>query len=395
MKAVSFRHHGRITRGDLSFPQRGTPPYPAVILVHGRGSGRRLGLIAAEPLRQKLLKQGNAVLRIDLFGHGQSDGDFQDLTITKAGQDVQAAVKYLQRRSKVDPFSIAAVGHSLGGSAILFARAHGARLKTFVLVAPVGDTKYHVRFEYSPAFRRAWKREKILMFTNRRGVTLSLRYSYYRDMAKIDLRSLSRDNHQPALIIHGTRDQSVPLEESRRLYQVLTAPKTLLIVPGADHNFRNPYHERRLFREITNWIGHYSTPRVSRSVVVFVKFRNQILALKRSDKVWYYRKKWGIVGGHLPHGVNPVQHGLAEVQEELGLRRKDLRVRRVGRTVRLDDHVNQKTWISVPILVELKRKPRIKLDWEHTAARWVEPKKFPFSQSYFGIHKHFEAVGLL
>ena len=38
------------------------------------------------------------------------------------------------------------------------------------------------------------------------------------------------------LVIAGARDRIVPIENSRRLYDAAGAPKTLLLLPNADHN---------------------------------------------------------------------------------------------------------------------------------------------------------------
>ena len=40
----------------------------------------------------------------------------------------------------------------------------------------------------------------------------------------------------PLLVIAGGHDRIVPLENSRRLYEAAVAPKTLLVLPEADHN---------------------------------------------------------------------------------------------------------------------------------------------------------------
>ena len=44
-----------------------------------------------------------------------------------------------------------------------------------------------------------------------------------------------RENTIPVLLIHGTDDRFVPVEMTYENYQACTAPKRLLIVPGADH----------------------------------------------------------------------------------------------------------------------------------------------------------------
>ncbi len=37
------------------------------------------------------------------------------------------------------------------------------------------------------------------------------------------------------------------------------------------------------------------------------------------------------------------------------------------------DPDEQKTWLVHPVLVELKQRPKIKLDWEHTDYKWITP----------------------
>jgi fermentation-respiration switch protein FrsA (DUF1100 family) len=40
----------------------------------------------------------------------------------------------------------------------------------------------------------------------------------------------------PILVIAGDRDRIVPIEESRRVFEVASEPKSLVVVRGADHN---------------------------------------------------------------------------------------------------------------------------------------------------------------
>jgi fermentation-respiration switch protein FrsA (DUF1100 family) len=45
-----------------------------------------------------------------------------------------------------------------------------------------------------------------------------------------------RQIHVPLLVVAGGHDRIVPIENSRRLYDAAIAPKTLLVLPDADHN---------------------------------------------------------------------------------------------------------------------------------------------------------------
>ena len=40
----------------------------------------------------------------------------------------------------------------------------------------------------------------------------------------------------PVLILHGTQDQVIPFTHGQSLYETAHGPKTLVAIPGADHN---------------------------------------------------------------------------------------------------------------------------------------------------------------
>lgn len=335
------------------------------------------------------------MLAIDLHGHGESAGQFADITVTKAAQDVVAAVGFLQRQKRINPNSIGALGHSMGGTAVLIARARGAFIKTLVLVAPVGDSKYHANWRYTAAEVRAWRRSGWYRWTSHvSGRMRSLRYYFYRDLSSIDSIRLAENIQQPVLIVHGTKDEFVPLIESRRLFRALHDPKQLTVLRGADHDFFARTQRRKLFSAVLPWLREYLSKKVSRSVAVFIMRRGKLLIMKRSQLVGYYRGAWGVIGGHVHKGVHPIDQAYLEVREETGLRRSDLKLVRVGKAVRIHDSATDKTWLSTPLLFEAKTR-RVKLDWEHTAYKWISMKRFPFRHSYPGIEKQFKALGLL
>ncbi|MBI4090372.1 MAG: alpha/beta fold hydrolase [Candidatus Kerfeldbacteria bacterium] len=365
---------------------------PAMLLVHGRAALRSYYWFPT--LAKRLQARGLVVLSIDLFGHGQSDGQFANLTYTKAIQDVLAAAKFLQLCRGVNPGSVGGLGYSLGGTAVLLAQRRGAAFKGLLLIAPVGDTRYHVRASYSPGVVRAWRKEGTHSWYDKRlGKSLVANFSYYQDYRHYDTLREARDIHQPVLIIHGTGDAAIPLIESRRLFKALNEPKRLIVVPGARHSFRPPRQRQRLLHEMLKWTETYLANRTSRSVVAVLRHSDRYLILKRSTLVGYYRGAWGIIAGHLPAGADPRQHVYHEILEETGIPRSKLKLIKAARFVRLEHPDIGKTWISKPFLFE-SRTIKVKLDWEHTAYRWVRLEKFPFKQSYPAIARQLKVLGV-
>jgi fermentation-respiration switch protein FrsA (DUF1100 family) len=42
---------------------------------------------------------------------------------------------------------------------------------------------------------------------------------------------------KPTFLIHGERDELIPLKETRKFYAQLAEPKELVVIDGADHLF--------------------------------------------------------------------------------------------------------------------------------------------------------------
>ena len=88
----------------------------------------------ARALAEWALARGQAYVRFDYFGHGQSAGAFVDGTITRWRTDVLAVLDQLVEGPAV------LVGSSMGGwLACLAAVARPDRIKALVLVAPAAD----------------------------------------------------------------------------------------------------------------------------------------------------------------------------------------------------------------------------------------------------------------
>ncbi|MFQ6111014.1 MAG: alpha/beta hydrolase, partial [Nitrospinota bacterium] len=59
----------------------------------------------------------------------------------------------------------------------------------------------------------------------------------------------------PLLIIHGERDEIVPIEQGRKLFEEAPAPKRFFAVPGAGHNDCYTLGGEPYFKEIEDFIG--------------------------------------------------------------------------------------------------------------------------------------------
>ncbi len=183
----------------------GTLPRVTVLVFNGNAGNRA----HRWPLAAALHRHGLQVLLFDYRGYGGNAG-----TPTKNGlaADSRAARAYLTGRADVDRSRIVYFGESLGTAvAVDLAVEHPPAAlvlrSPFTSMADVG--RHHYPF-------------------------LPVRLLLRDRFAAID--QIQQIRGLPLLVIAGGRDRIVPIDNSRRLYDAAVAPKTLLVLPDADHN---------------------------------------------------------------------------------------------------------------------------------------------------------------
>lgn len=119
----------------------------------------------------------------------------------------------------------------------------------------------------------------------------------------------------------------------------------------------------------------YSTSDRAPVLTCFVKLAGKILLLKRSNRVRTHQGKWNTVAGYIDEPKPIRTKALEELREEIGISAKDVRQFKMGRPYEFFDADSKKTWLVHPVLVELKRRPELKLDWEHIEFKWISPEE--------------------
>lgn len=115
-------------------------------------------------------------------------------------------------------------------------------------------------------------------------------------------------------------------------------------------------------------------------VTCFLTHQGKVLILKRSQRVGSFRGRWAGVSGYIPEGVSPLDQAYTEMREETGLDKQDVELLKQGEPLLVVDE-SQREWLVHPFLFSAREPSLIKLDWEHTQARWIEPEAIPKFQT--------------
>ncbi len=103
----------------------------------------------------------------------------------------------------------------------------------------------------------------------------------------------------------------------------------------------------------------------------------KLLILKRSDKVKTYKGLWGGVAGYVEKDEKPYETAIKEIYEEVGLKKEDVSLIKKLDPILFTDFYDQKRydWEIFVFLFEIRKKSKIKIDWEHSDYRWIKPSE--------------------
>lgn len=155
---------------------------------------------------------------------------------------------------------------------------------------------------------------------------------------------------------------------------------------------------REKLGELSGRYPHFADGRVNYTgtdyapvVNVFIKVGDEILLLRRSDKVANYKGKWNSIGGFIDEPMPIEQKAIGEAEEELGISRPMIKRIVAGRPFELYDPEIRKTWLICPFLLELSEKPKITLDWETSECLWIKPDQITQFDRVFGLERSYQA----
>jgi uncharacterized protein len=239
---VSFANPGgQKLDGVLHHPQAGIPR-GGVILCHGMESNKdsdKLVLFSRELARLNLL-----ALRFDFAC--ADPGKFEEITYSGEVEDLVAAFAFMRDRHAG---KIALLGSSMGGTvALLFAAQHADVATVVTIAAPVHPERFTSRL-LTPAQVQQWRKTGYTFYHGRR-----INVSLLHDLEKINVPEAAKKIDCPVLILHGDRDDVVPVEEAHELYGYLPRSKRLSILDGADHRLSDPALMDRALSEAVEWL---------------------------------------------------------------------------------------------------------------------------------------------
>ena len=250
-QSLTFRDSaGHRISGILAEPD--TPTDRLVVLCHGFLSNKNSTTNKTRTCL--LLEQGIATFRFDFFGQGDSEGPFEQITLTTAIDQARSALELVAKKAYR---RLGLMGSSFGGLVAVLVAARHPDLKALALKCPVADFPETLRLEFGDDRMAHWKQCNEIPNVAGGPQRVPLRYHLYEDCLTYDAYKEAESIRAPTLIVQGGCDELVPLHQSRRLIDAIQSDKQLEVLTGADHGFTKGDDFRRMTTLIADWMKQH------------------------------------------------------------------------------------------------------------------------------------------
>ena len=204
---------------------------PMVVFCHGFG-GRKEGPLF-ELIADTLQAHGIASIRFDFNAHGDSEGDFKDMTVPNEIEDAKKVVEYVRDLRYVSDLAI--VGHSQGGvvAAMTAGELGTEAFKAVALMAPAAVLREDAirGSTFGKQYDPLDPPEYVELFGPQK-----LGANYIRTAFSLPIYETAAKYQGPALIIHGNADRVVPYTYGERFHHIWPGSEYVL-QEYFDHGF--------------------------------------------------------------------------------------------------------------------------------------------------------------
>ncbi len=187
------------------------PALATILHFHGNGGN----ITNTVWYGDKLTDDGFDVLVFDYRGYGRSDGAVTHEWALNS--DGEAAYNYLVTQRGVKPETLVLYGMSLGSKVAIDV---ASRKPAGALIVESGLSTADEMGAYAlpvlPGFLRRLTKN---------------RFESSRKIANVNC---------PVLVVHGTKDETIPVAQGRKLFESAKLPKRQLIIEGGSHNLAGP-----------------------------------------------------------------------------------------------------------------------------------------------------------
>lgn len=230
-------------------------PKGLAFVMHGLSGNKEQPHIATFATAFK--EKGFTVVRFDTTNtFGESDGKYEDATVTNYYEDLEDVINWSKSQSWYqEPFFLA--GHSLGGiSTARYAEKYPNKVKGLAPISTVVSGKLSLE---TPMYKATWENWKNSGWKEEEsksqpGLIKRLKWSHMEDRIKYDLLPDAPKLVMPVLLIVGDMDEGTPYDHQKLLYDKVSGKKEIHIIKNAPHTFTESVQLTEIKQIFLKWI---------------------------------------------------------------------------------------------------------------------------------------------
>ncbi len=255
---IDGKHNRPITL-DVNYLEK-AQDQPIIIFCHGFKGFKDWGTF--NKMAETFARNNFFFVKFNFSHNGTSAADYSDIHDTVAFgnnnfeiemDDVDCVINWLEKED--NPYKkffnindINLIGHSRGGGIAMLKTTEDSRVKKVAAWASLNDFEKYMYLS-DPV---EWKETGVSYVQNSRtGLSLPLYYQFYENFYKHQIRFDIKENlmklDKPILLLHGTSDETVSIEDSQWIYDNLD--HTILVkIENGNHTFggSHPWNKESL-----------------------------------------------------------------------------------------------------------------------------------------------------
>lgn len=245
---MSLQHinHSTLMNGGTKLSYHRTDGHGPMVIWCGGLKSDMDGTKAVD-LERRCAEVGQAFIRFDYFGHGISDGNFTDGTISRWASDVVAMIDRFGTGGTV------LIGSSMGGwASLLAALDRSDAVKGLVLVNPAPDfTEKMVWAGWDDHKRAMLIEDGVVYEPSDYGEPYAYSRALIEDGRARQILDAPIAFQGPVEILQGANDTVVPPDYSRQIVEAVKSDRVgYTLVKGGDHSLSRPEDLDRLWRTL-------------------------------------------------------------------------------------------------------------------------------------------------
>ena len=199
-----------------------------IIFIHGLNSD--MNGEKALTVEKYARKHKMNFVRFDCRGHGNSDGKFEDFTISDWKKDLVNVIDNLTRGPQI------LIGSSMGGwLMMLAARVRPLRVKGMIGLAATPDFGDNLYNNLTIKNKREIKNKGIIKHSSF-GFSYFIRKNFFIDARKNKVLNKLYRYNKPLILIHGLNDNVVSSKVPKKILKKVTSKKIqIILLKNSDH----------------------------------------------------------------------------------------------------------------------------------------------------------------